>query len=118
MANEYTLADYEALATDNLNKAVIRTWREASPWMDMLTFKSDPQLSQKFLRFTDLPTTHWRKVGESFQDVKVEPDNLEERLFFLGDKIDIPYEYVKAPSIVNNRAAQEEAVLKAQAFMF
>jgi hypothetical protein len=118
MANEYTLADYEAMAPDNLNKAVIRTWREASPILDMLTFKSDAQLSQRFMRFSSLPTTHWRKIGETFQDVKINPDFLAERLYFFGDKIDIPYEYVKAPSIVNNRAIQEEAVLKAQAFMF
>jgi hypothetical protein len=118
MANEYTLADYEALAPDNLNKAVIRKWREASPILDMLTFKSDAQLSQRFLRFSSLPTTHWRKISETFQDVKINPDLLEERLYFFGDKIDIPYEYVKAPSMVNNRAAQEEAVMKAQAFMF
>lgn len=118
MANEYTLADYEQTAPDDLNKAVVRTWREASPWLDMLTFKSDPQLSQKFMRFTSLPTTHWRKIGETFSDVKINPDMLAERLYFFGDKIDIPYELVKAPSIVNNRALQEEAVLKGQAFMF
>ena len=31
MANEFTLYDYERTAPDNLNKAVARTWREASP---------------------------------------------------------------------------------------
>jgi hypothetical protein len=118
MANEYTLADYEAMAPDDLNKALVRCWREASPIMDLLSFKSDPQLSQRFMRFSSLPQTHWRKVGETFQDVKVNPDFLAERLFFFGDKIDIPYEYVKAPSITNNRAIQEEAIMKSQAFMF
>lgn len=118
MANEYTLADYEAMAPDDLNKAVIRTWREASPWLEMTSFKEDAQLSQRFIKFDSLPQTHWRKISETFQDVKINPTFSGERLFFFGDKIDIPYEYVKAPSIQNNRAVQEEAVLKSQAFMF
>ncbi len=118
MANEYTLADYEAIAPDTLNKGYIRTWREASPISDMLSFISDPRLEQKFARYNTLPTTHWRFVGETFQDVKVNPDFLAEKLFFFGDKIDFPYEYVKAPQIGNTRADQETAVLTAQAFMF
>ena len=47
MANEFTLADYELLAEDDLNKAVIRTWREASPLLDNLTFKEDGLLTQQ-----------------------------------------------------------------------
>lgn len=118
MANEYTLADYQAMATDDLNKGVILTYREVSPWLDMLSFVSDPKLSQRFARFTTLPQTHWRKIGETFQDVKVEPDFLAERLFFFGDKIDVPYEYVLAPSIGNTRADQERAILQSHALMF
>lgn len=118
MANEYTLADYQAMATDDLNKGVILTYREASPWLEMLSFVSDPKLSQRFARFTDLPLTHWRKIGEDFQQTKVTPDFLAERLFFFGDKIDVPYEYVLAPSIGNTRADQEAAVIRSQAFMF
>lgn len=118
MANEFTLADYQNQAPDDLNKGVILTYREASPWLDMLSFVSDPKLSQRFARFTSLPQTHWRKIGETFQDVKVTPDFLAEKLFFFGDKIDVPYEYVKAPSIGNTRADQERAVLQSQAMMF
>lgn len=118
MANEYTLADYQAQASDDLNKGVILTYREVSPWLNELAFVSDPKLSQRFARFTSLPQTHWRKIGETFQDVKVTPDFLSEKLFFFGDKIDVPYEYVMAPSIGNTRADQERAVLQSQAMMF
>jgi hypothetical protein len=118
MANEFTLADYERTAPDNLNKAVARTWREASPILDMLKFKTSDMLSQKFPRFNALPTVPWRKIGESFSQLKVNPDHVEERLYFMGAKIDIPYEYVKAKSMVNERAVQTEAILKGSAFGF
>jgi hypothetical protein len=118
MANEFTLADYEQTAPDNLSKAVVRTWREASPVLDMLSFKTNDQLSQKFLRFNSLPTVPWRKIGESFTQLKVAPDSVEERLYFMGAKMDIPYEYVKASSLVDNRALQEEAIMKGAAFGF
>jgi len=118
MANEYTLADYEAIAPDNLNKAVIRTWREKSPILDMLPFKTDSMLSQRFVRFNSLPTMAWRKIGEDFTQVKVSPDSVEERVFFMGGKIDVPYEYVKAGGIVDLRAAQEQAAMEATALQF
>jgi hypothetical protein len=118
MANEFTLADYERTAPDNLNKAVIRTWREASPILDMLKFRTSGNLTEKILRFNSLPQVPWRKIGESFTQLKVNPEPIEERLFFMGAKIDIPYEYVKANSIVNLRAQQEEAVMKGAAFAF
>ena len=118
MANEYTLADYEQMAPDDLSKAVIRTWREKSAWMEMVSFKSDPALSQRFMRFNSVPLTHWRKVSETFSDVKVNPDFVGERLFFFGDKIDTPYEYVKAPSIQDPRKTYEQAILEGQVYMF
>jgi len=118
MANEFTLADYERTAKDVLSKAVVRTWREASPILDMLKFKTSDQLSQKILRFGALPTVPWRKIGESFSQLKVEPDNVEERLFFMGAKIDIPREYVKAQGLVDVRAIQSEAIMRGAAFAF
>lgn len=118
MANEFNLADYERNAPDNLSKAVARTWREASPILDMLTFKTSDLLSQKFLRFNSLPTVPWRKIGESFSQLKVSPEPIEERLYFMGAKIDIPYEYVKAVDVVDKRAIQEEAILKGMACGF
>jgi hypothetical protein len=118
MANEFTLADYEKNAPDNLNKAVARTWREASPILDMLKFKASDMLSQKFVRFNSLPTVPWRKIGESFSQLKVNPDHIEERLYFMGAKIDIPYEYVKAKGLVDQRAIQTEAILRGSAFGF
>jgi hypothetical protein len=118
MANEFTLADYERTAPDNLNKAVARTWRETSPILEMLSFKQSGNLAEKFLRLNSVPTPTWRKIGETFTQVKVNPEPIEERMFFLGAKIDIPCEYVKANSLVDLRGLQEEAAMKgtAQAF--
>lgn len=118
MANEFTLADYERTAPDNLSKAVVRTWREASPILDMLKFKTSNMLSQKILRWNSLPTMPWRKIGEDFTQVKVNADNVEERLYFMGAKVDVAYEYVNAVSLVDQRAAQEEAMMKGVAFGF
>jgi hypothetical protein len=117
MANEFTLADYEATAAP-LTKAVVRTWREASPIMDMLSFKSSNQLEQGGIRWNKLPTVPWRKIGESFTQLKTEPDPWRERVYFMGAKIDIPREYVKAESLTDNRAAQTEAILRGSAFGF
>ena len=118
MANEFTLADYERTAPDNLNKAVARTWREASPILDMLKFRTSGNLSEKVLRFNSLNNIPWRKIGESFTQSKVDPEPIEERLFFMGAKIDVPYEYVKATSLIDLRAAQTEAIMKGAAYAF
>ncbi len=118
MANEFTLADYERTAPDNLNKAVARTWREASPILDMLTFRVSGNLSEQVLRFNALANIPWRKIGESFVQTKVNPEPIQERLYFMGAKVDVPYEYVKANSLIDLRAAQVEAVMKGIAFGF
>ena len=113
----YTLADYE-LTASKLTKAVIKTWREASTILDMLSFKTDAQLTQEGIRFNSLPTVPWRKIGESFSDVKVTPDPWRERLHFMGAKIDTPKEYVKARSLIDVRAQQSEAIMQGSAFAF
>lgn len=113
----YTLADYSLTATP-LTRAVINTWREASPILDMLSFKTDAQLTQEGIRFNSLPTVPWRKIGETFSDLKVTPDPWRERLHFLGAKIDTPKEYVQAKSLIDVRAQQGEAIMKGSAFAF
>jgi hypothetical protein len=118
MANEFTLADYEKTAPDPLSKGVAKVWRENSTILDMLSFKVSNKLSEKFLRYNSLPTATWRKIGESFSQVKVAPDNVEERVYFMGNKIDIAREYVNSESIVNNRVMQVEAYLKSAAIGF
>jgi hypothetical protein len=117
MANEFTLADYELTATP-ITRALVRTWREASPILDMLKFKTSSQLTQEMLRFNSLPTVPWRKVSETFTQLKVNPEPIKERLYFMGGMIDVPYEYVKADSMVDNRAIQSEAIMKGAAFAF
>lgn len=113
----YTLADYQLTASP-LMQAVLKTWREASPILDMLSFKTDAQLEQTGIRFNSLPTVPWRKIGETFSDVKVTPDPWRERLHFLGAKIDTPKEYVQARSLIDVRAQQSEAIMKGTAFAF
>jgi hypothetical protein len=117
MANEYTLLDYEMTA-DPVTRAVIKTWREHSPIMDMLSFKTAAQLTQEGIRFNTLPTVPWRKIGESFSQLKVGSDPWRERLHFLGAKIDVPKEYVNAGGIIDIRATQSEAIVKGSAFAF
>lgn len=113
----YTLADF-SLTASPLTRAVIKTWREASPFLDMLSFKTDAQLTQEGIRFNALPTVPWRKIGETFSDVKVTPDPWRERLHFMGAKIDTPKEYVMAKSLVDVRAQQSEAIMQGAAFAF
>ena len=113
----YTLADYQMTATP-LTRAVINTWREASPILDLLKFKTDAQLAQEGIRFNGLPTVPWRKIGETFADVKVDPDPWRERLHFMGAKIDVPKEYVQAKSLVDIRAQQSDAIMRGAAFAF
>jgi hypothetical protein len=117
MADEFTLADYEATAPP-VTRAVVRTWREASPILDTLKFRTSNRLTEEVLRFNSIPTVPWRKVGEPFTQVKIEPEPVKERLHFLGAQIDVPYEYVKAESLVDNRATQSEAIIKGAAFAF
>ncbi len=118
MANEFTLADYEHTAKDPLNQAVARTWREASPILDMLTFRTSGKLIEEVIRFNSLSAPTWRKIGESFGQAKVSPQKLSERLHFMGAKIDVPYEYVKGESMQDIRAVQSEAQLRSIAFGF
>lgn len=113
----YTLAQYE-LTAKPITKAVVRTWREASPILDMLSFKTSSQLSQEVLRWNSLPTVPWRKIGEAFSHLQVDPTPVKERVYFMGAKIDIPREYVMGDSLMDIRAAQSEAVMKGAAFAF
>lgn len=115
MADEFTLADYEAIAPDPLTKGVVKVWRENSSILERLNFKVQNKLSEKFMRYSTLPSGTWRNIGESFTQVKIEPDFVEERLYFMGNKIDIPREYVMADTIINQRAIQTEAYLMAAA---
>lgn len=117
MADEYTLLDYQQTAPP-LIQAVVKTWRESSPILEMLKFKTTDRLTENFLQFRDVTSPSWRKIGESFTQGKVEPVPVQERVYFMGKKIDIPREYVKANSIVDIRATQSEAVLKGAAFDF
>lgn len=117
MADEFTLLDYQ-LTAPPLTKAVIKTWREASPILEMLKFKKTNKLNEEFLRFKDVTSPSWRPIGEAFVQGKVEPDIVKERVYFMGKKVDIPREYVMADSLVDNRAIQTEAILKGAAFDF
>lgn len=113
----YTLADY-AMTASPLTRAVVNTWREASPILDMLSFKTSAELAQAGIRFNSVPTVPWRKIGEAFTDVLVQPDPWRERLHFLGAKIDVAKEYVDANSLIDIRAQQSDAIVRGAAFAF
>lgn len=117
MANEYTLLDYEMTA-DPVTRAAIKTWREVSPIMDLLSFKTAAQLTQEGIRFNSVPTVPWRPIGQAFPQLKVNSDPWRERLHFLGAMIDIPKEYVNAGGIVDLRATQSEAIVKGSGYAF
>lgn len=114
----YTLADFERLAESQLEKAVIRTWREASPLMEALPWKKKAALEIEYLRLNEVPNVPWRNIGDSFSDAKVEPEPVKERPFFIGAKSDIAKEYVFADSIVDQRKLQDEAITKGIAYGF
>lgn len=117
MSDEYTLFDYQQTAPP-LTAAVVKTWREASPFLELLKFKTTNNLTEEFLRFTDVTSPSWRKIGEAFVQGKATPTPYKERVYFMGKKIDIPREYVKANSMVDIRATQSEAILKGAALDF
>jgi hypothetical protein len=119
MADEFTLADFERIAPSKLEKAVIRTWREASPLMELMKWKQAKSLSIEYLRVNEVPNVPWRKIGESFTQMKIEPEKLTERPYFMGGKIDIPKEYVEnLDTLTDMRKIQEEAAVKGMAFGF
>lgn len=108
MANEYTLADYEMQQASTITKAVVRTWREASPIMEMLRFQTKNQLEVPFIRWNTLPSVPYRNIGDSFTQAKVDPQQIKERPYYMGAKIDIAKEYVLADP--TTRTNQEKAV--------
>lgn len=118
MANEYTLLDFERMAKSPLEAAVIKTWRETSPFMEMLKFKEKKALSIEFLRTKTLPEMPWRDYDQAFTNNKVETEKITERVHFLGDKIDIPKALVIAESVVDQRKLQEQAKVESMAKTF
>lgn len=118
MANEYTLADFQRLATDTLKKAVIQTFREASPIMEALTWKQEKALNVTYMRINEVPNVPWRNIGEDFEQVKVKPEPITERPYFIGAKSDIAKEFVVADSLVNQRKLQDQAITKGIAYGF
>ena len=118
MANEYTLLDFERMAKSTLEQAVIKTWRETSPIMDLLKFKQKSALSIEFLRTKTLPVSTWRDFNDDFTQIKVETEKITERVHFIGNKIDIPKALVLADAIVDQRKLQEQAIVQSQAKTF
>lgn len=106
--DSYTLADFQSRSDDNLVKAVVQTFREQAPVMERLKWKPSNGLDMKMLRTKTLPTEAWVKIGAALPAMKGVTEPYTERIYKMGGKIDIPREYVKANSIVDERATQEE----------
>jgi hypothetical protein len=114
----YTLLDFESRATSQLQKGVIKTWREKSPILERLSFKKSVGLEIEILRTKDLPTATWLDFGEALPAMKGTTEPYKERVHKMGGKIDMPREYAAAQSIVDERANQESMALEAMAYNF
>ena len=114
----YTMADFQQLATDPLKKAVINTWRKNSLVMDLLPWTPSDGLSIKYVRTLGLPSPAWRKIGAAFADKQATTEPVEEQIYLIGAKIDIPKEYVKAKTVVDQRKFQSLAITQSIALGF
>lgn len=114
----YTLLDFEQRASTKLLQAVIRTWRIKAPIMERLKWKHEPTFEIPMLRTKSLPTANWVKIGEALPNMKGQTEAYKERVYKMGGKIDMPREYPKAKSIVDERATQEQMATEAMACNF
>lgn len=114
----YTLLDFESRAVSQLQKGVIKTWREKSPILERLKFKKTAGLEIEITRTKDLPTATWLDFGEALPAMKGTTEPYKERVHKMGGKIDMPKEYAAAQSIVDERANQESMALEAMAYNF
>lgn len=110
----YTLLDFESRA-QKLLQAVIRTWRIKAPIMERMKWKQVSALEVPFIRTKKLPTASWVKFGQALPNMKGETEPYKERVHKMGGKIDIPREYTKAKSLVDERANQEAMASEAMA---
>lgn len=114
----YTMLDFEQRADTTLKKAVIRTWRQKAPIMERLKWKQQSQFEIPMVRTKQLPTANWVKLGEALPQMKGQTEPYKERVYKMGGKIDMPREYPKAKSIVDERATQEQMAVEAMAYNF
>lgn len=113
-----TLADYAKLYEDKkdmLGLGVVQAFRQ-SPVMDMLTYSTTGSLKISFIRAKSFPAPAFRKIGNSFSSSKGDFRPDEDRIYSLGQNIDVDKALVrwKDGNLVNDpRAAHEELALEA-----
>jgi hypothetical protein len=114
----YTLADFQKLAKSDLEQAVITTWREKSPVMDLIPWVQKSALSVEFRRSKPLSEMTWRNFDDTFTEIKADTESVTERVHFLGNKIDIPKALKMADTIVDQSTYQKVALAESLAKTF
>lgn len=109
------LNDYVKVAiqsNDSLKLGVVQAFRQ-SPVLDALTFTDTGELKVTFTRKKSLPTPAFRKIGEDFASSKGDVDFGEDRIYSLGQYIDVDKSLIRMKNLVNDpRAmAREDALL-------
>lgn len=110
------LADYAKLAADNkdnLKLGVVQAFRQ-SPILDMLSYADTGDLKVTFTRAKSFPTPAFRKIGAAYSSSKGDFRPGEDRIYPLGQNIDVDKTLVRMKTGVNDpRAMHRELALEA-----
>ncbi|RLG41060.1 MAG: hypothetical protein DRO01_03185 [Thermoproteota archaeon] len=97
---------------------VIQAFRQ-SPVLDALTFAPTDSLKITFIRQKSLPAPAFRKIGESYSSSKGDVRPGEDRIYALGQNIDVDKTLVRMKnSITDGRALQRAMALEAMTRTF
>ena len=115
----FTLADYQQQAPKMLNKAVIKTLREASPLMNTLPFPTTGTKTVQSVRVRTRPTAAWRRIGEDHSTSKGGYDLVQDTAFSLGLYIDVDVALSKdSNKLYDPRVEWSKQAVEAVAFAF
>jgi hypothetical protein len=119
-ANSVTLADYALTSNDDLVKAVSFSLIDNGMIAQDIPLITKAVLSANGVRFEgNLPTVNWAPINSEGVTTKGTPTPYAEQLYTIRNYIDVDKLLVRAEnSIVNPRASQEEAYLKAVTYDF
>lgn len=119
MGDPITLADFSKLETDPLRKSVIDQFRMESVLMDMVKFETIGALGITIIRYKELPSVAFRKIGNPFPTSKGKTEKRTEVIAAMGGTIDVDKTLVKANNTVAKvRAVQQSMMLKAMSYNF
>jgi len=105
-----TLADYAKHfedKQDTLGLGIVQAFR-MSPVMDMLTFTDTGSLKVKFMRAKSLPAPAFRKIGNSYTSSKGDFRPDEDRIYALGQNIEVDKALVRMTDTVNDPQVEHQ----------